>query len=112
MGDDDISEAALGVALVDSELLHRVLVQIPFRLEAALTDRDHGIRASTISALHCRMMIMTILIVIHNDNDDNHHTKKARPITKNDDKLVYTYDNDHLDEVQVGQRYHAGASSG
>ena len=60
---DDISEAALRVALVDSELLHRVLVQIPFRLEAALTDRDHGIRASTISALHCRMMIMTILIV-------------------------------------------------
>ena len=44
MGDDDISEAALGVALVDSELLHRVLVQIPFRLEAALTDRDRGIR--------------------------------------------------------------------
>ena len=42
----------------------------PFRLEAALTDRDRGIRrvvqdcrASTISALHCRMMIMTILIV-------------------------------------------------
>ena len=84
-----------------------------------MTDRDRGIRrvvqdcrASTISALHCRMMIMTILIVIHNDNDDNHHTKKARPITKNVDKLVYTYDNDHLDEVQVGQRYHAGASSG
>ena len=57
MGDDDISEAALGVALVDSELLHRVLVQIPFRLEAALTDMDHGIRASTISALPCKCTV-------------------------------------------------------